>query len=409
MLEWVIIGGGVHGTYLSNYLLTVAGVDLADIAVVDPHDEPLAVWQRCTATVGMRYLRSPAGHNLDVGSGALQRFAQMRSGTSVDFLSKYQRPSLRLFNSHCRSVIEGNSLASLRHRAQALSLLKGGDGFVLKTTSGELNARRVVLSLGNSDSLEIPGWAKSKDVSTCAISHAFSPELSQTLDAGWNQAVVVGGGLSAAQLALSFARQKPGKVTLVHRKGFQTRQFDADPCWLEERCLKVLRRQSDFTERRRIVDSVRNRATIPEDVRKSLELAIRDGKIISVNDSVVSAKGDKNSVRLSFVGRGDLECDLVVLATGFERKLPGGQFLHSAIENLNLRCASCGFPVVDEYLRWVDGLYVTGSLAELALGPASRNIVGAKLASSRIVSAETPSRHRPRELDYYYFSRRRTG
>ena len=66
----------------------------------------------------------------------------------------------------------------------------------------------------------------------------------------------------------------------------------------------------------------------------------------------------------------------------------------------------CGFPVLDENLRWrpkhcddnrqrsggggkrpSGGIYATGALAELELGPAARNLAGARLAAERIVAA----------------------
>jgi hypothetical protein len=36
-------------------------------------------------------------------------------------------------------------------------------------------------------------------------------------------------------------------------------------------------------------------------------------------------------------------------------------------------------------LEWAPGLYVTGQLAELELGPTARNIGGARLAAERLV------------------------
>jgi Fe2+ or Zn2+ uptake regulation protein len=48
MLDWIIVGGGIHGTYISNCLVKSQGVDPEKLVVVDPHDAPLSVWKRCT-------------------------------------------------------------------------------------------------------------------------------------------------------------------------------------------------------------------------------------------------------------------------------------------------------------------------------------------------------------------------
>jgi hypothetical protein len=79
-----------------------------------------------------------------------------------------------------------------------------------------------------------------------------------------------------------------------------------------------------------------------------------------------------------------IEADLVVLATGFESARPGGVWLDEVIAALNLPTAECGYPIVDRTLCWGPGLYVTGPLAELEIGPVARNIIGARLAAERI-------------------------
>jgi hypothetical protein len=78
---------------------------------------------------------------------------------------------------------------------------------------------------------------------------------------------------------------------------------------------------------------------------------------------------------------GLLNSDLVVLATGFDRSRPGGEWLDRAISQFALRCHECGYPIVDVNLRWRSGLYVTGPLAELELGLVARNIIGARHAA----------------------------
>lgn len=49
-----------------------------------------------------------------------------------------------------------------------------------------------------------------------------------------------------------------------------------------------------------------------------------------------------------------------------------------------LRCALCGYPIVDPQLRWCEGLHVTGPLAELELGTMAPNIRGARMAAERL-------------------------
>jgi hypothetical protein len=76
----------------------------------------------------------------------------------------------------------------------------------------------------------------------------------------------------------------------------------------------------------------------------------------------------------------------VLLATGFEQQRPGGAWLDRAIADYDLPLAPCGYPLVRPSLVWAPGLYVTGALAELELGPVARNIVGARYAGERLAT-----------------------
>ncbi len=86
-------------------------------------------------------------------------------------------------------------------------------------------------------------------------------------------------------------------------------------------------------------------------------------------------------------GRQHLWAEQVVLATGFEPTRPGGAWLDEAIAVNDLPVAACGFPIVDKTLCWTPGLYVSGALAELEIGPIAANIAGARQAARRLASA----------------------
>ena len=75
----------------------------------------------------------------------------------------------------------------------------------------------------------------------------------------------------------------------------------------------------------------------------------------------------------------------MLLATGFAKPRPGGELVDGLITSASLACAQCGYPIVDESLSWHPRVFVSGPLAELELGPTSRNISGARRAGDRIV------------------------
>lgn len=76
--------------------------------------------------------------------------------------------------------------------------------------------------------------------------------------------------------------------------------------------------------------------------------------------------------------------DEIYLATGFGKKYLGGRLVRNLVENAGLAMSIfCGFPIVDQTLKWHPQLYVVGALAEL--GPSARNIAGTLLAAEQIL------------------------
>lgn len=54
MFDWIIVGGGIHGVTIANFLLEAVSAD--KLAIVDPHEKLLADWDRRTKAVGMKTL-----------------------------------------------------------------------------------------------------------------------------------------------------------------------------------------------------------------------------------------------------------------------------------------------------------------------------------------------------------------
>lgn len=387
MLDWLIIGGGIHGTYLSHVLTAQGGVPRDRLRVLDPHVKPLARWDACTENVGMAYLRSSFVHHLGIEPYALRAFAKERQlRDKKAFLGKYLRPSLRIFREHTQQIIEENKLDALRLRGQALALVAHSRGMRVETEQGALEAKRVLLAIGMGDLPEIPEFAIRLRRAGKYVPHVFDAGFSREELPTFQHAVVVGAGISAAQTALALAQRPSVQVTLVSRHPLRIQSFDTDPGWMGPKNLRAFARVTDYDERRRIVASARFVGSMPDDVATALRKAISKGLIQHHLVDSIQESVDQGRIHLDFgAGKPALDADVVVLATGFQKRRPGGQWLEKAIADLGLQCASCGFPIVDARLQWHPGVFVSGPLAELELGPPARNILGARMAGERIL------------------------
>lgn len=134
-----------------------------------------------------------------------------------------------------------------------------------------------------------------------------------------------------------------------------------------------------------------DRACVPPDVHRPLRRALEADEMTWTKQEVESLETEGDQIRLRFATNEVLNVDRVLLATGFGGARPGGAWVDEMIEAESLPCAECGYPVVDAELRWHSGLFVSGPLAELEIGPVSRNIAGARRAGDRIVAAVAKS------------------
>jgi len=385
MLDWLVVGGGLHGTYLSLWLTSHHGVPRDRLRVIDPREHPLDRWRHCARNSGVDVLRSPLVHHLDPDAGSLHRFAARRHPGRADmFTGPYRRPSIGLFEDHASWIVESRALLDLRLRARATGFAPVPGGLRVETDAGAIEAREVVVAVGHTDRLARPAW--SRGLPLARVAHVF--------DDGWDidqllageRVAIVGGGLSAAQCALAVARRTGRAPLLVTRHEPRLAAFDQDPCWLGPKCLAGFDRLTSLADRRRAIDAARQRGAMPREVAARLDASVGRGRVDRRLGEVDSAIVRGKRVEVGFRDGGCEALDRVILATGFEHGRPGGDWLDAAVIEFGLPIAPCGFPVLDRSLRWRPHLRVVGGLAELVVGPSARNLAGVRMAAELLAA-----------------------
>jgi pyruvate/2-oxoglutarate dehydrogenase complex dihydrolipoamide dehydrogenase (E3) component len=333
----------------------------------------------------MRYLRSPGVHHVDLDPFALRRFASKGEGKRVArFVYPYDRPGLELFRVHTEHVVRAHGLLTLRARGRATALTRISEGYRVETDQGALTSRRVVLALGLGEQLCLPAWARAGEPDA-RIEHLFAPSFRRPTLAASASVAIVGGGISAAQLAGALV-DAGVQVTMIARHAPRIHRFDSDPQWLGPKAMSGFTRTCDLSERRRFIATARHRGSMPQEIASQLRRQVSAGRVRWCQSDVVSAEPLAHAVRLHLEQAPHaIEAERVVLATGFETHRPGAGLLDDeAIDRLGLACAACGYPIVSPRLEWAKGLFVSGPLAELELGPSARNIAGARAAAERL-------------------------
>ncbi|WP_173917184.1 FAD/NAD(P)-binding protein [Halobacillus sp. Marseille-Q1614] len=387
MYQWVIIGGGIHGCTIAAHLLHSSKVKTKDLLIIDPFHKPIEKWKRMTGRVGMEYLRSPSVHHLHPDPYSLKSFAQSHDYAG-GFKGYYKRPRLDMFNDHCDQLFKGVELSDCWENDRAVSLTRQGEQWKISTASHrEIVSKQVVLALGVNDQPHYPDWAKPlHKKAPHLIGHIFSEQDMKAFDASKPPAIV-GAGITAVHLAIKCSLESSSPVSIIKRHPFRIEDFDSDPGWLGPKYLSSFNRVSSYEKRRTIIQKARNRGSVTQSIYSLLKRLEAQEKIKIITADIESARVCNEKINLKLEKKGELLAESLLLATGAASCLPGKELLEQTIQEHRLPCAPCGFPIINKQLEWTAGLFTAGALAELEIGPAARNIAGARKAAQRIVQA----------------------
>lgn len=386
----LIIGGGIHGTMLGIQILKSGTLRQHDLRIVDPNESLISRWKTNTTRIGMRYLRSPSVHHLDLDPFSLRKFSDDQDGT--DFLGRYKRPSLELFHEHCQALIDETGLSDVHHQGSVTALTRDTDDlFCVTLASGEiLTAWRIIVATGMNEALAWPEWAYDLKNAGGHVEHVFNDAADVTTE-NEPPIVITGGGITAAHTALKLSIEYPGQVTLLTRHSLRTYDFDSDPGWLGPKYMNGFSQLKDNRQRRNTLKKARYRGSVPPEIKRALASEVAKGHLHLCQDEVGGTTVDHGNMLLHLQSRETIHARTVILATGYRQECPMPDWLRVYGDAHELGFAPCGTPLVDQDLSWHGGIHLTGALAELELGPTARNIAGARQAVARIIPALEPS------------------
>lgn len=398
--EYVIVGGGIHGTCLANFLVTEGGYARGAVRIVEPREELLTSFATKARQCGMRTLRSPFVQHIDTEPFSLESYAEGagREDELVSTDGHPSRPTLDLFLDHARWVVDRRGIGDCHLQARVTDITDRDDGLRVETPERTLDADRVVLALGLGADPTIPDWATSLPADA-PVDHVwdegFDPTPATMAATLADETYVVGGGITAAQLACSLSERT--SVTLLSRHELEIELTEADPRWLNwkhvEREIHGLPPGSESRHDR--IRTARNDATVPPYVERRLADA-RDCDGLDVRRGEISCAYATEEGLLVRFDDGTTAANVrVILATGLD-PVPSHPLVGTVAESLSLERGANGFPVLDDRtLAWrrADGsltnVYVSGALAEPTTGPFARNVVGARRVAERLLANTT--------------------
>lgn len=388
MNKWIIVGGGIQGITLATFLLKTAKTTIDKLAIIDRYDEPMSNWKNNTKFISMPFLRSPFVHHIDLDPFSLNAFVKKELyNHRTAFFGRYKRPSLDIFNEHCKYIINDLSIEQAWIKGDVCKVSKTKMGWQLRLENGQMvEGEKLALAIGIGEQLNIPHWAENlMNHKKGNIFHVFDKEAPDLHNLK-QPVTIIGGGITAAHLAIKLCDLYPKQVTLVKRHSFKIHDFDSDSGWLGPKKQQGFQQISSYQNRRKEIIAARNKGSIPQDIYIKLKNLVKRGVLSVENKEVFQGVIDNENLSL-FDKENNLitQTGSVILATGYMPNLPGSNWIKPLIEDLKLPYSKCGYPILSANLQWNQDLYVTGALAELEIGPIARNISGARQAAERIV------------------------
>ncbi len=401
-IDLAIIGAGPHALTLVTHLLQKKKSMGGRFLVFDPSGTWMNQWDRQFAAFEIPHLRSPAVHQPDPNPHALRTFAESRPH---ELIKPYDLPGTQLFRDFCQETIRRWQLKDCVYPAQVIRVEsiedRGRARFCLRLANGHtIIARRVVIANGGAVP-NLPEWVG--QISTSypqdRLLHSHQIDL-RGLRLQGERVLIIGGGLTSGHLALG-AVERGAEVLLMSRRNVYDKLFDADPGWIGPKYLKGFWAEPDLHTRWQMIQAARNGGSMTPAVLAQLRRFERDGKMVFYEQCGVShAEWIYDAWQVHCDNSTFHECiqhqsiDRIWVATGSQLDARNHPLLQDVLAAHPIDVVN-GLPVVDDHLRWQGcELFIMGGMSALRVGPAARNLSGARAASDRIVSALGKSTHR---------------
>lgn len=280
--------------------------------------------------------------------------------------------------------------------------------FTVKTATQQFYSKTVVLAVGAANKPEIPRMlsmpANLQELRQACHSLQIKtfpdPIVQQRIAAGKSTNIlIVGGGLTSAQLTDLAIRRGVAKVWHIMRGPCRVKHFDVDLEWMGKykntEQARFWLADSD-EERLEIIKAARGGGSFTPLFYKRLKKHAASGRLeLHEKTCLVDTKFDESDsgnggswTVTTDPPLGMPSFDYIYFATGVQTNASDLPYLKKIREKFPIPSFG-GFPCINEDLMWTENvpLFCVGRLSALQLGPAAPNIGGAKLGAERVAWA----------------------
>ncbi|CUM64916.1 uncharacterized protein PRCAT00002534001 [Priceomyces carsonii] len=338
----------------------------------------------------------------------------------------YYRPSTSLFKSFCVDLIEKYNLNLRIQKGEVIEMSyrninvigteQSGTGFIIKTSSGKIYGCKICIAAhGHEGEINYPAHFGDPRFpeGSCHTTHIFSREVNfpnerlllKVKIKEPTNLVIVGGGLTSAQLVDVAIKSGVQQVYLILRGPLKIKHFDFHLDWVTKyknvKKSAFYIRESD-EERFEMIQNARQGGSVNPEYYNILKSYVKKGRLKIFDHTLIETQNwdDNNKVwhlglRTNVKSKWNPEpvrnyyelssMDYIVYATGIKANIECLPLFKNILKEYEIPIVE-GFPCLTDNLQWnnVIPLYILGKYASLKIGPSSANLDGARLGAERI-------------------------
>jgi len=318
----------------------------------------------------------------------------------------YFTPSTRLFEDYCEQCVDRYSLQSTVQKSaiESIKFDEVGEGirpnrcFTIQTSEGVQYSRTVVLAIGGGSPPPLPIQPHESE-GACHSSQLLKqdvirPHMQHKITNGKPlNVVVIGGGLTSAQITDLCIRKGVSKVWHIMRSDFKTKYFDLDLDWVgkyKNHNMSTFWSADDDEERFEMIRAARNGGSITPAYKTILQGHERSKKLfIHTKTTIVRKNWDPVDKLWNIATEPPIPnlppVDFIYYATGSTANISALPMLDSIKKSYPIPTVN-GLPCLTNDLQWNEEvpLFMTGRFAGLRLGPGAANLEGARMGAERI-------------------------
>jgi cation diffusion facilitator CzcD-associated flavoprotein CzcO len=353
----------------------------------------------------------------------------------------YYRPSTPLFREFCQDIIQRYRLENVVRKDKVVDIEycfiniietnESGKGFVIRTESGRIYAcKACIVTSGHAGQINFPikpfqdlpddsfeGSCHTTHIFLRTVPHFPDEKVMKKVRAGKpSSIVVVGGGLTSAQLVDVAIRSGVEKCFLLLRGPLKIKHFDFHLEWVTK--YKNVKKSAFYMldsdeERFQMIQEAREGGSVNPEYYRKIMKHVKSGKLELMRFTTIEEQtydkdakswtlklktkpSKSNSLLVSTTDDGqDVDSmssyqnldnvDYIYFATGITANLRKLLFLNNILDNHPIELIQ-GLPVLTDNLQWNNEipLFMSGKNAQLKMGPSSANLDGARLGAERV-------------------------